>query len=699
MEQMKRKIKTRCAKLVLSIIIAMMVLCTTSLAQVAEPHWPREIKAPEARIVMYQPQLESFKANKLTGRAVVSVTPKGQTEPVFGVVWLSARISTNRDNRTVKFLDIDIPEVKFPNADPSKVVKLTSILKQTIMAWDITISLDRILTQLDLVEKEKAVADDIKSTPPKIMVVKYPTVLITIDGEPQLQKIENSSLMRVVNTPFFIVLEPEKKTYYLKGGNRWFTASDIKGIWQTVVSPPSSVIEAAKKDSMQTSQGSKKAGDRIPKIIVTTEPTELIVTEGEPKYSPIFGTDLLYITNTESDIFMEIGSQQHFVLLSGRWFMANSLEESKWTYVPSEKLPADFIKIPVGSAKDHVLANVAGTQKAKEAVLETHIPQTATVKRSEAKVIVVYDGDPKFAKIENTDMYYALNTSYSVIRYGNNYYCCHDGVWFVASSPKGPWVVCVEVPQVIYTMPPSSPVYHVKYVYVYSYTPEVVYVGYTPGYVGCYVYGGTVVYGTGYVYHGWYHRHYYPRPATWGFAVRYNPHTGNWGFRVGYRSGGSWFVGGARRRGWWGAGGHRDIDIDINRNINIDRSRNNLYNKRGDVARGPGAGRPGTGRPGTERPGAGRPGTGKPGGGRPVTTQGRRNNAYADRNGNVHRQTDKGWQQRDRSGWSDSKGSKTQLDRQSSARQRGTDRTNHYNRSRSSGRSRSGGFRGGGRRR
>ncbi|MHC4646642.1 MAG: hypothetical protein ACYTBJ_14180 [Planctomycetota bacterium] len=309
--------------------------------------------------------------------------------------------------------------------------------------------------------------------------------------------------------------------------------------------------------------------------------------------------------------------------------------------------------------------------------------------------MVVYDGNPKFEKIEGTDMYYGVNTAHSVIRYGNNYYCWHDGVWFVGGSYRGPWQVCVAVPQVIYSIPPSCPVYHVKYVYVYAYTPEVVYVGYTPGYVGCYVYGGTVVYGTVYVYHGWYHRYYYARRATRGFAVRYNPHTGNWGFRLGYRSGGGWFVGRAYGRGWWGAGGYRDIDININRNINIDRSRNNLYNKRRDVVRGPGAGRRGAGRPGT-----GRPGTGGPGGGGPVTTQGRRNNVYADRNGNVHRKTDKGWQQRDRSGWSDRTTSRSgrtssELNRHDQARTRGTTRTNSYQGSRTSHGSRSGGQHGG----
>jgi hypothetical protein len=698
MERMKRKNKTRYARLTLSVIIVMTVLCTTGLAQVAEPHWPREIVVPQGKIVMYQPQLESFKANKLTARAAVSVTPKGQTEPIFGSVWIDARISTDRNARTVELLGVEIPEAKFPNADPDKVVKLTSILKEAIMKWDTTISLDRILTQLDLVVKEKTAAENLKSTPPKIIFVTYPAVLVTIDGEPQLQKIENSSLMRVVNTPFFIVFKPDKKAYYIKGGGNWFTAQNIMGPWRLEPHIPISVVIAAQEAShLSQEEAGSAQRDRIPQIIVAVKPTELIVLDGQPRYTPIFGTDLMYVTNTESDVFRHIGTQLNFVLLSGRWFASTKLSDGRWSHVSADKLPVDFTKIPIGSAKSHVLVNVAGTREAREAVLDTYIPQTATVKRSEAKVDVVYDGDPKFAKIEDTDMYYALNTPYSVIQYGNNYYCCHDGVWFVANSPLGPWAVCVAVPQVIYTMPPSSPVYPVKYVRVYSHTPEVVYVGYTPGYVGSYVYGGTVVYGTGYVYPGWYHVNYYPRPVTWGVAVRYNPYAGGW---VVSASPAARLLRSAARYEFWD---HRlddrwgrrrgDVNINVNRNV---------YAGRGGVP-GPGGARDPRGV--ADPRGVRDPrGIADPRGARdprgPVTTQpvrsgDRRNNVYADRDGNVNRKTDKGWQQRDRSGWSESKRSTTQLDRQSSARQRGTDRTNHYNRSRSSGRSRSGGRRGG----
>src|SRR4029453_11060315 len=82
----------------------------------------------------------------------------------------------------------------------------------------------------------------------------------------------------------------------------------------------------------------------------------------------------------------------------------------------------------------------------------------------------------------------------------NSYYLCQSGVWFTSTAVTGPWIVAAWVPATIYTIPPASPVYYVRYVQVYGSTPTVGYVGYTPGYTGAIVYNGVVVYGTGYVY-------------------------------------------------------------------------------------------------------------------------------------------------------------------------------------------------------
>ena len=73
-----------------------------------------------------------------------------------------------------------------------------------------------------------------------------------------------------------------------------------------------------------------------------------------------------------------------------------------------------------------------------------------------------------------------MNASVPVIRIdASSYYALQNGVWFVATSPAGPWAVATSVPSVIYTIPVNSPLHYVTYAYVYGTTPEVVYTGST----------------------------------------------------------------------------------------------------------------------------------------------------------------------------------------------------------------------------
>src|SRR5262249_31700421 len=150
-----------------------------------------------------------------------------------------------------------------------------------------------------------------------------------------------------------------------------------------------------------------------------------------------------------------------------------------------------------------VLAHVAGTQQADDAVADAQVPQTASIDRKQFdQPPVEYDGDPQFQPVDDGTLHvnYGVNTPASVLSYDNSYYVCQDAVGYVGAGPYGPWNICTNVPAPFYRIPPSCPVYSVRYCYVYGYTPDFVYCGYTPGYVGCYPYRRCVVYGTGYRY-------------------------------------------------------------------------------------------------------------------------------------------------------------------------------------------------------
>jgi len=258
-------------------------------------------------------------------------------------------------------------------------------------------------------------------------------------------------------------------------------------------------------------------------------------------------------------------------------------------------------------------------------------------------------------------------------------------------------------------------------VHVYSSTPTVVYTGYYPGYVNSYIYGGCIVYGTGWYYPPYISPYYYyPWHPTWGVSVGWNPWTG-WGFGVSWGSGpfrvtvgfGGWYGHGS----WYGPIGYHPPYHPYPPRPGMPPGYRPPYHQ------GPGAPgyRPGGSRPtpynnnvyarqqNTARNAKAPRGTSA----RPASRVAKdgANNMFADRNGDVFRRNNDGsWEQRDKAGWSkpdtglatrpadrpSASSRPSGLERDYQARERGNSRTQSFQRSRPSG-SRS--FGGGGRRR
>ena len=519
----------------------------------SELKWPRAIETPQAKIIIYQPQLEDFNENHLRCRFAASVQRTGDEAPVFGAVWMDARIETQRDERTVDLVAIENIQSRFPGATPEQVQWFADVLKREIPKWDIVLSLDQLIAGLEMEKERIKTEQGLNNDPPNILYVNEPASLVMVDGEPILKPIENTELMAVINTPFPMVFRKTDKTYYLIGKETWYRSKNISGRWQETSDPPADVAALEREVSDdEEAESSVTAG-----IIVfgATEPTELLSIDGEPQFVPFPGNNLMYVKNTNNNLLYEVDTGSYYLLLSGRWYMSKKLDGS-WSYVPPDQLPKVFTDIPADSEKGDLRASVPGTEEARDAVLDAQIPQTTVIKRSEAKLTVEYDGDPEFKSIKGTEIDYAVNTATPVIRIKGKYYAVDNGIWFTASSPKGPWIVADSVPAEVQDIPPSSPVNNIKYVYIYDSTPEVVYVGYTPGYTGCYIHHGVVVYGTGYYYHPWYHYYYYPRPFTYGFSVHYSSYYG-WSFGYSFYSGPFSFHfgyawGPPRYGGWWG---------------------------------------------------------------------------------------------------------------------------------------------------
>jgi hypothetical protein len=462
--------------------------------------WPRTYEQGGRTVVLYQPQIDDWKSDRtqLDFRAATAVTQAGATRPVYGVVVSRADTSTDLDGRTV-YLTSLVFDVQFPGQTDQKKRELQSVVQEVLSQQSyMAVSLDRILTGLKA-ENMRSRPVEVSLAPPPMYYCDSAAILVIFTGEPKFAPIANTQLEFAVNTNWTILHDLNDKQYYLLDEESWLTTPDIKsGKWEPAKSMPPDVnkLPATENwDDVRKNLPGKPIKD-VPRVIISSEPAELIVTDGPVKLEPIVGTTLQYANNPLTPLFFNSADNYYYYLVAGRWFRTRNLSGG-WE-AASAQLPGAFAQIPPESPMGFVLASVPGTEQAKDAVLLSQIPHEATIDISKAKVDVVYDGTPQFVSIQDTSMTYAVNTRNQVIYATGQYYCCYQGVWFVSSIATGPWVVCTVVPTLIYTIPPSSPVYNCTYVRVYSSTGSTVVVGYTGGYSGEYVAAtGVLMFGAG----------------------------------------------------------------------------------------------------------------------------------------------------------------------------------------------------------
>jgi len=491
-----------------------------------ETDWPRVVVSGTTTNLIYQPQVDSWDGHQLTGRDAVAVQSGGQT--TYGVVTIQAITLVDKPQGTVTLVDIKILGGDFPSAAQSTQEYLR-VLRETFPKQLTGMSLERLEGSFTAGQQQlKGSGGALNNTPPAIIFSTQPAMLVYIDGPPVYKPINGTDIERVINSRA-LVLKDKSGTLYAHVLDGYMKAPGLEGPW-TIASPPSGAAEAEKQASLSATpvdllEASTDATNRppsltnaAPTIYVATRPTELVVFDGQPDFLPIAGTQLLYAANTSGNVFKLLTDQRTYVLISGRWFRGPGLE-GPWEFVPANRLATDFANIPDNSPKENVKASVPSTQQATEALIANSIPQSEKLSRDVRMQPPQIDGPPRMQPIGGTPLFYVANSAVPLIKVDeHSWYACSDGAWYVATSIEGPFVVAASVPAVIYTIPPSSPLHYVTYVRVYGSTPEDVFVGYTPGYLGAEVEDGVVVYGTGYYYTPWIGGVWYGCPATWGFG-------------------------------------------------------------------------------------------------------------------------------------------------------------------------------------
>ena len=501
--------------------------------------WPRRFTTPSgAAFTLYQPQVARWDDQKhMTFYAAASFTAKPGDKPALGTIQAEAETKVSVAERLVDFSILRITESNFPTLAKPQVQEIVTEITKGIPQHDRVIALDRVLASIDKSQVLPKSVEGVKADPPTVFFSKTPAVIVNVDGDPIWSPIAGTDLKYAVNTNWDLFELGTAKTLYLRNDATWLKASTLAGPWTPAGTLPDSFKKLPAdenwKEVKSAVPGKNLSPANAPRVFTSTVPAELIQLTGEPRYLLVEGTSLLWVNNTESDVFRLGKTGPVYYLVAGRWFTATDFT-GPWKFASLE-LPADFKKIPLEHDRSRVLASVPGTDQAAEAVLLASIPQTARIDKSAVKAPdVVYQGDPQFQPIEKTTVSRAINTDKDIIKVGDLYYMCFQGVWFMAKAPAGPWEVTGAVPKQIYEIPVSSPSHSVTYVTVEDSSDDWVTFASAAAYTGVMIAWGCAVWGSGYYYPPYihyggmypYYRPYYP---TYGYSAWYNPWTGSYG--------------------------------------------------------------------------------------------------------------------------------------------------------------------------
>ncbi|MBK7113782.1 MAG: hypothetical protein IPH60_15235 [Flavobacteriales bacterium] len=220
-------------------------------------------------------------------------------------------------------------------------------------------------------------------------------MLVFIDAEPRYQAVEQRTMysdpicIRPRGAPSsrgehpFLLVRPSGGDHYLYGSDRWFTSSTIMGPGPGPIPfhRNCAVGETSGYNGLAVGiqvrwvrHGSQDGGAHHPAV--------LLDLDGPPQFQPLPGTALQYATNTEDDSFLDVASQDTYLLASGRWFATHDPKTGPWRYVPADALACGVQQDPGGPAKDGAWRTSPEHRPPGKRCVMASIPQTAQVDRT-----------------------------------------------------------------------------------------------------------------------------------------------------------------------------------------------------------------------------------------------------------------------------------------------------------------------------
>jgi hypothetical protein len=312
--------------------------------------WPRTYLNNAGTVVMYQPQISSWDGQKvLELYAAVSFKPAGKDKAMLGTIVAQAETRVSVEERLVDFSKFHITQSNFPGATKEETAAAVAAIAASIPEQERVIALDRVLASFDASQIRPKNVTGLKADPPVVFYSTKPAALVNLDGEPVWSPIAENDLRYAVNTNWDLFEHQPTKVFYLRHDKIWLQAPAFNGPWTLADQLPASFSKLPADENWKDVKAAlplkKPAASAMPTVFVSTTPAELILLKGAPAYVGVTGTKLLWISNTESDVFRLGSTGPVYYLVAGRWFSSPGFN-GPWTFA-TPTLPEEFKKIPL----------------------------------------------------------------------------------------------------------------------------------------------------------------------------------------------------------------------------------------------------------------------------------------------------------------------------------------------------------------
>ena len=323
----------------------------TPAAAAPDGGWPRRYTAPRRRA-----DRALRAAGRQLGRPEAADAARGRgvhraraaTTALLGTIIAEADTRVSVAERLVDFSSFRIIQSNFPIASKEQVSAAVAAIKASMPA---TRARHRARSRA---RRTSMPAPSVRRTSTASRPIRRGVLQHATGGDRQHRRrsdlesrSQNNDLRFAVNTNWDLFEHPPSKTVLpparedLAEGDRRVT-----GPWAAGGHAAASFSKLPADDNWKEVRAAlpvrEGAASAVPTVFVSTMPAELILLRGAPQYEPVPGTRLLWVRNTESDVFRLGTTGPVYYLVAGRWFSAPGFD-GPWTFA-TLTLPADFAR-------------------------------------------------------------------------------------------------------------------------------------------------------------------------------------------------------------------------------------------------------------------------------------------------------------------------------------------------------------------